>query len=66
MGKGHRVETSMYFGQMSSFHVFSKQNNVHVYNYTLQPLYNTVRYNAVLDIIRFKDGSQKCIDYIEK
>ena len=34
--------------------------------HTLQPLYNTVRYNAVLDITRFKDGSQKCIDYIEK
>ena len=33
---------------------------------TLQPLYNTVRYNMVLDITRFKDGSQKCIDYIEK
>ena len=23
---------------------------------TLQPLYNTVRYNTVLDITRFKDG----------
>ena len=33
---------------------------------TLQPLYNTVRYKTVLDITRFKDGSQKCIDYIEK
>ena len=33
---------------------------------TLQPLYNTVCYNMVLDITRFKDGSQKCIDYIEK
>ena len=33
---------------------------------TLQPLYNTVHYNRVLDITRFKDGSQKCIDYIEK
>ena len=33
---------------------------------TLQPLYSTVRYNMVLDITRFKDGSQKCIDYIEK
>ena len=33
---------------------------------TLQPLYNTVRYNTVLDITRFKDGFQKCIDYIEK
>ena len=36
------------------------------YWYTLQPLYNMVRYNTVLDITRFKDGSQKCIDYIEK
>ena len=34
--------------------------------YTLQPLYNTVCYNTVLDITWFKDGSQKCIDYIEK
>ena len=33
---------------------------------TFQPLYNTVRYNTVLDLTRFKDGSQKCIDYIEK
>ena len=33
---------------------------------TLQPLYNMVCYNMVLDITRFKDGSQKCIDYIEK
>ena len=33
---------------------------------TLQPLYNTVRYNMVLDITQFKDRSQKCIDYIEK
>ena len=32
---------------------------------TLQPLYNMVRYNTVLDIAWFKDGSQKCIDYIE-
>ena len=31
---------------------------------TLQPLYNMVRYNTVLYITRFKDGSQKCIDYI--
>ena len=34
-------------------------------HYTLQPLYNTVRYNTVLDITWFKDGSQKCIYYIE-
>ena len=33
---------------------------------TLQPIYNTVCYNMVLDITWFKDGSQKCIDYIEK
>ena len=29
---------------------------------TLQPLYNTVRYNTVLDTTQFNDGSQKCID----
>ena len=28
---------------------------------TLEPLYN-----MVLDVTQFKDGSQKCIDYIEK
>ena len=33
---------------------------------TLQPRYNTVHYNTVLDITMFKDGPQKCIDYIEK
>ena len=33
---------------------------------TLQPLYNTICYNTVLDITQFKDGSQKRIDYIEK
>ena len=33
---------------------------------TLQPLYNTIRYNMVLDITRFKDESQKCVDYILK
>ena len=32
----------------------------------LQPHYNTVRYNRVLDITRFKDESKNCIDYIEK
>ena len=34
----------------------------------LQPLYNMVCYNRVLDITRFKDGFQKYIhvDYIEK
>ena len=32
---------------------------------TLQPLYNTVRYNTILDITQFKDGSQKIIDYIK-
>ena len=26
---------------------------------TLQPLYNTVRYNMVFDITRFKDGTHK-------
>ena len=37
-----------------------------VFVYTLQPLYKMVRYNTGLDITQFKDGSQKCIDYIEK
>ena len=32
----------------------------------VQPLYNTVYYNTVLDITRLKDGFQKCVDYIEK
>ena len=41
------------------FNLLSKDN-------TLKPLYNTVHYNTVLDITQFKDGSQKCIDYIEK
>ena len=34
--------------------------------HTLHPLYNSVRYNTVFDITRFKNGSQKCIDYIEQ
>ena len=34
--------------------------------YTLQPLYNMVCYNKILDITHFIDGSQKCIVYIEK
>ena len=33
---------------------------------TFQPLHNTVCYYKVFDITRFQDGSQKCIDYIEK
>ena len=33
--------------------------------YAKTSLYITVRYNTVLDITRFKYGSQKCIDYIE-
>ena len=32
---------------------------------THKPLYNTLHYNIVLDITQFKDGPQKCIDYIE-
>ena len=33
---------------------------------TLQPLYNTVRYNTVLDITWFKDGYEECINFIEE
>ena len=29
-------------------------------------LYNTLCYNTLLEITWFKDGPQKCIDYIEK
>ena len=45
---------------------FSQETQKTAYHGTLQPLYNIVRYNTALDITRFKDGSQKCIDYIEK
>ena len=41
-------------------------DDILIFSITLQPLYNTVRYNMVFDITRFKDGSQKCLDYIEK
>ena len=35
-------------------------NGVHILLvYTLQPFYNTVRYNTILDITRYKDGSEK-------
>ena len=43
-----------------------QQNIISGFLHTLQPLYNMVCYNMVLDITRFKDGSQKCTDYIEK
>ena len=31
-----------------------------------QTIFNTVSYNMILDITGFKDGYQKCFDYIEK
>ena len=37
-----------------------------MHTYTLQPLYNTIRYSMVLDVTQFQDEAQKCIDYIEK
>ena len=46
--------------------VWLKKGSYLEHDGTLQPLYNTVRYNTVLDITQFKNGSQKCIDYIEK
>ena len=39
-------------------------SNVYEATCSLKPLYNTVHYNMVLDIIQIIDGSQKCIDYI--
>ena len=38
----------------------------HHHSYTLQRPYNTDHCNTVLDITRFKVGSKKYIDYIEK
>ena len=43
-----------------------KQHISIIMKHTLQPLYNLVHYNTAFDITCFKDGSQKCIDYIEK
>ena len=45
-----------------------KQRSVYIgkHKSTLQPLYNWVRYNTVLDITRSKMDPKKCIDYIEK
>ena len=45
---------------------FGGRNKKNITEITLQPLYNTVPYNTILDITQFKDGFQKCIDYIEK
>ena len=48
---------------------YDLENNWHkewgAKNGTHETLYNIVCYNTVLDIIRFQDGSQKCVDYIE-
>ena len=64
----HYLATAEYLE--STFIFFSSQSPdtailVFLHN-KIEPLYNTVRYNTVLYITRFKDGSQKCIDYIEK
>ena len=40
--------------------------NFHTFRSTPQPFYNTICYNTVLDITWFKNGTQKCINYIEK
>ena len=50
----------------SSYQVLCGQTIFMTWHYTPQPLYNTVHYNTVLEITEFKNGSQKCIDYIEK
>ena len=49
---------------MSTYNIYFLSRNKKII--TLQPLYNTVHYNTVLDTKRFKDGSQKYIDNIEK
>ena len=40
--------------------------SVSIYHNTPQSFYNTVHYSTVLDITQFKNGPQKCIDYIEE
>ena len=65
-----KQENYMYF-KMSSAENFNQQAEHYMDHFvnltnTLQPLYNMVRYSMVLDLTRFKDGSKKCIDYIEK
>ena len=54
------------FVKMVAKLIFKRAVILGIFTGTLQPLYKTVCYNTVLDIIHFKDGSQKCIDYIEK
>ena len=38
--------------------IVSSSSSIIIFSSTLQLLYNTVRYNTVLDITRFKDGPQ--------
>ena len=54
------------FSKQSSFNNIQHKQYFSIIKQTLKPLYNMVHYNMVLDITPFIDGSQKCIDYIEK
>ena len=53
-------------GAKSESKYFGSLDQPAIQTSTLQPLYNMVCYNMALDITQTKDGSQKCIDYIEK
>ena len=66
--KSNSEETLVDTGSISAEEIAATEQKCHTckFPYTLQPLYNTVHYNTSLDITWFKDGSQKCIDYIEK
>ena len=73
-----KITLTCYFSLVKISYSFTSENIIFIHfrytlisllamkQNTLQPLYNTVRYNTVLDITPFKDGSQKCKDYIEK
>ena len=62
----HKICRCKYFHPWYILRAYSIFHQINENNNTLQPFYNTARYNTVLDITLFKDGSQKCIDYIEK
>ena len=61
-----KTEKKLLIWSYGLVHIFTDMVRSFGLGYTLQPLYNMVHYNTVLDVTRFKDGSQKCIDYIEK
>ena len=72
--KIYRLSIATFYDCINTIYQFSKSfldNIMSIFEEygafnTLQPLYNMVHYNTVLDITLFKNGPQKCINYIEK